>query len=68
MSVIFDFYLEGINLGCSWARVYTAVVVHTKHLQAVFLLQCVQASSRLNKTPPMGAPNAAYKHTHALHL
>ncbi len=50
---------EGRNLGCSWASVKTAVVEHIKQRQATFRDQCVVASSRENRTPPMGAPNAA---------
>ncbi len=37
----------------------TAVVVQMKQRQATLRDQCVEASSRLNRTPPMGAPKAA---------
>ena len=37
----------------------TAVVVQMKQRQATLRDQCVDASSRLNRTPPMGAPKAA---------
>ena len=38
---------------------HTATVVHTKQRTATLRDQCVHASSMLNSTPPMGAPNAA---------
>ena len=47
------------DLGCACASVKTATVVQTKQRQATLRDQCVDASSMLNSTPPMGAPNAA---------
>ena len=54
---------EGFShLGCSCARVNTETVVHKKQRQATFRDQCVEASSMLKRTPPIGAPKAACVH------
>ena len=49
----------GAHSGLSRPTVHTATVVHTKQRTATLRDQCVHASSMLNSTPPMGAPNAA---------
>ena len=51
---------RGARLGFSRPTVHTATVVHTKQRTATLRDQCVHASSMLNSTPPMGAPNAAW--------